>query len=121
MTLLPPQSTPPPDYSEKRNLATTPTGEISLDDLRHELKMRARRRRPKLIAQLAAVLSTLGLGGTGTWHLLDAKSNAALAAYKTEQDRKAIEQLQGDVGALREKLERTRLKLSSCCATRERE
>lgn len=104
----------------RKNLARTPTDEISLDDVRRELKARRATRWPKLITQILAALTALAIAITGLWKAVAAGATAdatqMLADYKAEQDRIEHAKLKEKVADMEEKLNRLR----GCCSWRER-
>jgi len=127
---LPPTNREPPDYPERerqherarprKNLARTPTDEISLDDIRRELKSRRAARWPKLLTQVIAALTALVIGITGLWKAVAAGAQAdatqLLADYKAEQDKLEKAALKEKVADIEEKVNRLR----GCCSWRER-
>lgn len=138
-----PTRTKAPNYPERRNLAKLPTGEWHIEDVVHELKARRRQRWPKLIAQVFAALSALGVGSGAMWKAFSAhdtaqgsKSSGELTEYRLTAEEAARKQLAVDTAAelerlerdhvnstekTREKLERLQLKQASCCARKDHE
>jgi hypothetical protein len=109
----PPAASPRLDYAERtKNLAKMKTGEISLDDIRKELKARKRQQPVKLALQvMAAVVALLGAATA----LVKAFQQGDLIEYRLEQHEKTHEQLDGDLEKLRTRLERNEVHFAGCC------
>jgi hypothetical protein len=58
----PVNTTPPPQYPERRSLAHSDTGEWSLHDVVHELKQRRRTRLKEILAGVAGIITALCMG-----------------------------------------------------------